>query len=130
MPNQFTKAEDEGLEKPPGANQFTKGTRLEHPEDVRAKIKTSNIIARLEKITEESDNEQAIIAASKTLLDKALPSLSSVEQTVVNDVDSMDEDTLFAMLKGIVMANPALLSRLLDDVGQPKVGDPGLRAVS
>lgn len=119
--NQFTKAQQEGLQPgdegyPEGANQFTTGKRTEHPEEVRQKIRVGNIIARLEKIIAESDQENNVIAASKVLIDKTLPSLSSVDQRVTDNSDSASQEELEAKLRALVSkANPALLSRILGE---------------
>lgn len=134
MPNQFSKAREMGIDPgdeqyPDGANQFTKGTRTEHAEDVRAKIKASNIVARLEKIVEESENESAVIAAGKILLDKKVSNLSSVDQTIRDETEEMDYTSLKAKVMAIITANPALLPDIQGEVAQAKVGETVLKAV-
>lgn len=130
MANQFTKAEEEGLEKPAGTNQFIKGTRTEHPEEVRARIKAGNIVARLERIVDESDNDSVVIAAGKVLLDKAISNLSSVDQTVRDETAEADPEQLKSKLKAIVLSNPALLSEVLAEMARDKGTDTPLQSVA
>lgn len=104
------------------ANQFTEGTREGHPEEVRQKIRVGNIIARLEKIIEESDQESSIIAASKVLIDKSLPSLSSVDQTNYDGESS--PETVEAKLEAIIRAKPDLLQRILGRLAQEQQHAP------
>jgi hypothetical protein len=140
MSNQFTKAQEQGLEPgdeayPEGTNQFIKGTREEHPEDVRKRIKVSNILSALERIIDsEASEDSSIIAASRVMLDKALPSLSAVEQTN-HDGDANNPEQVEAKLRMLISkADPALLSRILGerarslaqrsaDTDRPEVGN-------
>ena len=114
-------AQAQGLEPgdddyPQGTNQFIKGTREEHPEDVRRKIQVGNIIARLQSIVESTADPKDSIAAGKVLLDKSLSSLSSVDQTVRDERELDDPQAVEARLRMLIAkAEPALLSRILGE---------------
>lgn len=59
--------------------------RKSHQDDVRSKIKVSNLITRLHKYAEGELSDEDIspnrLNAIKLLLSKALPDLSSIEMT-------------------------------------------------
>ena len=135
MPNQYTKARAEGLQPgdegyPEGSNHFTTGKRTEHPEEVRAKIRSSRMATILEEIAEDDSKETSSrVTAAKALLDKTISNLSSVDQTVRNETDEMDYASLKAKLKAIHTANPALLPEILGEDARDKVGIVPLQAV-
>lgn len=139
MANQYTEAREKGLEPgdegyPQGSNQFTTGKRTEHPEEVRSLMRASAAARYLNSVIEDPSKEDTVrLAATKIVLDKTVSSLSSVDQTVRNETDQMDEESLMAMLKAIVAANPALLSRLQAEIARSQaganVGNPSLQVV-
>jgi hypothetical protein len=106
---------DEGY--PAGANQFTAGTRTEHPEDVRRRISVGKIVSKLEAIIDaENADTSHILAASKILLDKSLSSLSSMDTTLLDKRDTIEQDQVEAKLRMLInKAEPALLSRILGE---------------
>ena len=120
--NQFLAAREQGIEPgdenyPKAENQFTAGTRQEHPEDVRAKIQVSHIVNVLTTILDDPETKQTDrIAASKILLDKSLSSLSSVDQTIKDGRELDDPQAVEARLRMLIAkAEPALLSRILGE---------------
>jgi hypothetical protein len=118
MPNQYTLARDAGItpDHPDWPKQAE--TRRPHPEEVREKIRVGNIIARLEKIIEESEQEANVISASKILLDKTLSSLTAVDQTNRDATEAMDEASLVAKLRAVAQKNPQLMSQILGDIAR------------
>ena len=129
--NQFLAAQEQGLEPgdegyPKGENQFTAGTRQEHPESVRAQIRASHIVNVLTTILDDPDTKQTDrIAASKILLDKSLSSLSSVDQTVRDERELDDPQAVEARLRMLIAkAEPALLSRILGERARQAQGMP------
>lgn len=98
------------------ANQFTKGTRKQHDEATKDKIRAELLAQRLFKFAkskgkkrEELDMSPAQVAASKVLIDRGKPALQSVEQTVKNEFDTMSDEEMRDMVRGLITANPWLL---------------------
>jgi hypothetical protein len=105
------------------ANQFTKGTRTKHDESTKDKIRAELLAKRLfnfAKAKGEKRQKYAMdstqVAAAKVLIDKGKPSLSSVEQHHVDEMES--EEQMLAMLQGIA-ADPGLKARILAALGGP-----------
>ena len=65
------------------------------------------------------------LQAIKIRYDKLRPSLSAVEQTNVNENDSLTEDQIIVKLQQVIAANPALVSKLLADHAKTA---PGVRS--
>jgi hypothetical protein len=95
QPNQFTRAEEQGLPKPAGANQFTTGKRTKHDESTRDKMRAEKLAARLYAYaaSEEDEDGKTVtldptqIAAAKILIDKGKPSLQAIEQSQVSEFE-------------------------------------------
>lgn len=113
-----------------------KPTRRPHPEDVRQAIRAAHIARYLESIVEDASQDTSHrISASKILLDKTIPNLSSVEQTNIDATGEASQEELEAKLRALVSkANPALLSRILGEkakelahmgLADAKVGEDG-----
>lgn len=110
MANQFTKAADEGKDKPKGANQFTKGSRVEHDETTRAKIRAAFAADKLEDYLKgKCTLEASHVAAAKALMDKGMPSLQAVEQTNVQEPAT--EAEIMAQLRAL-LADPGTRAQL------------------
>lgn len=93
--------------------------RAQSAETIRNKIQTGILISRLKRASSgKKEMSKSQLEATKMLLDKALPSLQAVEQTVVEDMPAPDE--LMARLTHLFSQNPALL--------KPLLADPGFRA--
>jgi hypothetical protein len=136
QPNQFTKAEEEGKEKPAGANQFTTGKRSKHDDATRDRMRAEHLARRLYAFAAKEKDEETgelvemdatRIAAAKILIDKGKPNLQAVEQTQVNDWDNMSEDEMVAMVNALITSNPGLIQKL--GIGLRPV-DPAPNAVN
>lgn len=120
QPNQFTRAEEQGLPKPTGANQFTTGKRTKHDESTRDKMRAEKLAARLYAYAaSETDDDgkevvmdQSQIAAAKILIDKGKPSLQAVEQTQVSEYESMSEEEIVEQVRSLITLHPGLIERL------------------
>lgn len=111
MANQFTKAEEEGRPKPPGANQFTAGTRDRHSEATKDKMRAERAAIVLEEIMGEKEaSRQERIAAAKALLPFGKSSLASVTQTVIEEPQS--EEEIMASLRALISAKPEIARQL------------------
>lgn len=110
MPNQFTKAIEEGREPPKASNQFIKGTRTEHDPQTKAKIRAAFAADKLEAyLNGEEELDSTKVAACKILIDKGLPSLQAVESTEVNQFDKMSEDELREQVRALITLHPWLI---------------------
>jgi hypothetical protein len=56
--------------------------------------------------------DQGRIAAAKILIDKGKPNLQAVEQTNVNELDSMGEDELISTVRALLLSRPEVLAQL------------------
>jgi len=124
MANQYTSAEALGM---PGKAERSKDA-------VRAEMLCQRLAAFALDQPDENGNKVELdavrVQASKILIDKGKPNLQAIEQVNYDATDTMDEESLMALLRSIVTANPALLSRLQADIARDKVGETPLQAVS
>lgn len=118
--NQYVKAREQGLE--PGDEGWPKQSETRPPmlEKTKAKISAAKAIAALERIIDEGKTESAVVAAAGKLLDKVVPTLSSVDSTLVNKNEVMSEEQLIAKLRVLVENNPELVSKILGDNARGK----------
>lgn len=121
MPNQFTKAEELGLEKPAGANQFTTGKRTGHDDATKDKMRAEHLARRLfayaaqekDEVTGEMvELDSGRIAAAKILIDKGKPNLQAVEQTQVSEFDKMSEEEIKGLVQALITSHPRLIQEL------------------
>lgn len=120
QPNQFTKAEEEGRERPKAENHFTTGKRSKQDEATKDRIRAELLAQRLHAFVTGTKDEHgrnvelspAQVSAAKVLIDKGKPSLQAVEQQQVNEWDKMDEEEVLEMVKALITANPGLIQRL------------------
>ena len=90
---------------------YARKFKVHHQDDIRAKIKTDHIIARLQKhIDGEIDLQPTQVASAKILLDRVVPVLSATEVTRAESVPS--ESDLLAAIGNLLAQNPALLATL------------------
>jgi hypothetical protein len=110
MPNQYTKAEEEGKTKPKGANQFTTGKREKLDEATRDKIRAERAAQVAEQIMNdpESSKDQKL-AACKVLLPYGKSTLQSIESRVTQTPPS--EDEIQAQLHAL-LANPGVRAQI------------------
>lgn len=120
--NQYTKAEEEGKEKPKGSNQFTTGKRVKHDQATIDKIRAERAAQVAEEILNdpESSKDQKL-AAAKVLLPYGKSTLQSIESRQVNEWEQMSEEELQEMVKALITSSHGLLMAAIDS-------DPGLRA--
>lgn len=98
-------------------NQYSDGAKPMHQrnvEDMRARIKTGILLAKLEKDAigkgNLTDGQRASI---KLLIDKALPTLQAVESTQLDSAATRSEAELYADLKALIAAHPDLIQAAL-----------------
>jgi hypothetical protein len=92
MANQYTKAEEEGREKPKGANQFTTGKRSGHDQATKDRMRAEKAAELLEKeVDGEVELPEGRRAAAKILMEYGKPKLSAVEQTIHEEPASETE---------------------------------------
>jgi hypothetical protein len=111
VPNQYTKAREEGREPPAGSNQFLTGKREHHSEATRDKMRAERAAIVLETIMGEQEaSRQERIAAAKALIPFGKATLASVLQTNVDQPPN--EDELLAQLRALIAAKPELAREL------------------
>lgn len=120
QPNQFTRAEETGTDKPKGANQFTTGKREKLDPATIDKLRADKAAKALERILEDQEStKEQITAAAKALLPYGKSTYASIiEQQLETPVD---EGETAAQLAHIIASNPAILAPLVQ-------ADPGVRA--
>ena len=120
QPNQFV--DRDGNRKPDAPetseNQFTTGKRTKHDESTRDKMRAEHLARRLYAFAAGTQDEATgelvtldrdRIAAAKILIDKGKPNLQAVEQTQVNQWDSMTEEDMKAMVRALITSHPELI---------------------
>ena len=113
MPNQYTKAEEEGREKPPGANQFTTGKREGHSQATKDRMRAEKAAELLAKEAEgELELKDGRRAACKILMEYGKPKLSAIEYTEANDWEKMSEEELLGMVRALITSHPEILPQL------------------
>ena len=123
MANAYTSAEELGL---PAKAERSKDA-------VRAEILAQRLyqFAAEQKDAEGNkvEMDSVRVQAAKILIDKGKPNLQAIEQVNYDGDEHADQETLKAKLRSIAMANPALLSEVLAEIAQSKVGITPLQAV-
>lgn len=110
MANQFTKAEEEGREKPKGTNQFVKGTRKEHDQATKDRIRAEVAAHFLEKALKNKTADLGTkVAAAKALLPYGKSTFASIEQT--NHEEPASEEDIKAQLHAL-LANPGTRAQI------------------
>jgi hypothetical protein len=88
----------------------------EHQESVIETIQSTQIVNRLQKHFNgelEKPLDATQLKAAEMLLARTMPTLSAVEQTNVNPMDSMSEQQLIQALQTLIAANPEVATQLL-----------------
>jgi len=86
-------------------------------EDWKEKIQAGNIMQRLKKNADGlliPPLEPAQIKCYEILLARLVPTLSSIEQTVINQDDLQSEEQIVSKLSSIIAAKPELLDTLIE----------------
>lgn len=85
---------------------------------VSAAIQAGVLVNRLKRHAKgEIEMTPTQVQAAKILLDRALPTLSSVEQTVLDPASSMTEDQIIAQMTEIALKHPHLIRQLNAKLG-------------
>ena len=118
--NQYLKARERGLS--PGDANWPKQakTRVPMHDRTKAKISATKAIQALERIMDESDSDSAVVAAAGKLLDKVIPTMSSIDSTLIDKTEKMSEEALVSQLRTLIENNPELVSKVLGDNARGK----------
>ncbi len=112
MANQYTKAEEEGREKPVGQNQFTTKKRERHDEETRDKMRAAKAAAKLEAIMDDPNSTKADqIAASKELMRYGKITADRKADGVI-EIDDETPEALLERLRALITAHPGLIKQL------------------
>jgi len=93
-------------------------------------IRATQLMNRLERFTSarpgDPDYEKAQLTPShiqaiQILLKKLVPDLQAVEQTLVDERDSMSEEQILEQMKTMIAASPTLANQLRELLGPPRV---------
>ena len=93
-------------------------------------IRATQLMNRLERFTSarpgDHDYEKAQLTPShiqaiQILLKKLVPDLQAVEQTLVDERDSMSEEQILEQMKTMIAASPTLANQLRELLGPPRV---------
>lgn len=113
MPNQFTKAEEEGRDKPEGSNQFTTGKRTKHDEETKDKMRAAKAAAKLESILDDPEASKGdVIAAGKELMRYGKITADRKTEADGDALENRPEEELIAMVRALITARPALIAAL------------------
>lgn len=111
---QYREAQKKGLKKgDEGYPEFPK--MRPHSEKHKERISAGKVIHHLQKLMEESSSETVQLGAASKLLDKVVPTLSSVDSTLKDTTEKMTEEQLVAKLRSLIKENPTLMSKVLGD---------------
>jgi hypothetical protein len=90
--------------------------RQEHQESVISKIKTSQLINRLQNhIDGKIQLEQTQIKAIEMLLARTMPTLSAVEQTNIEPEKALTESDILAQMGAFLAAHPDLAQQAIGE---------------
>ena len=83
-----------------------------------AGIPAGHLVSRLKKHADgEIELSPTQIRAAEILLDRALPKLSAVEQTVIDPAASMSEEEILAQLVDLARKHPQIVRKLQAQIG-------------
>ena len=83
-----------------------------------AGIPAGHLVSRLKKHADgEIELSPTQIRAAEILLDRALPKLSAVEQTVIDPSASMSEEEILAQLVDLARKHPQIIRKLQAQIG-------------
>lgn len=85
-------------------------------EDMRRRIRVGMLLSRLEDAVDGRVEITPVQAqAAKILLDKALPTLQSIEQTTIDPSSALGEGDIRDQLRALLAAHPDLVQELLGE---------------
>lgn len=119
QPNQFTKAEAQGLPVPKASNQFLKGTRTRMDPRQKAQIQATQLLNRMHKFAlgkpiggHEIKMDSNQVAAARAVIDKGLPSLQAIEHTENDPFDDMSVDMMVEQCRALILSHPEIIQAL------------------
>jgi hypothetical protein len=119
MPNQFTKARDEGRPAPQASNAYLKGTRTRMDPRQKAQIQATQLLNRLHKFAlgktirgEKINMDTSQVAAARAVIDKGLPSLQAIEHKDADPLQDMSLDEQIDMAKALILSHPEIMQAL------------------
>jgi len=97
----------------------------------RDKIRASQLVNLLSDVAlgKQPNVSEKRIQSAKAVLPFIRPALSSVEQTITDERDKLDEGTLLAELQGLFTAKPDLLDKLIQLRDSARLIQEGERAI-
>lgn len=112
-------------------NQYTTGKpERVHVEDMRARIKVGILLSKLERDVEGkielTDGQRASI---KLLIDKALPTLQAVEQSMTEPAVTRSESELLEAMRQLMLSHPDLVQQILGEQAKAVAAQPTGEAV-
>ena len=101
------------------SNQFIAAKRSamakETAEDLRQKIRIGMVLQKLHRAVQgKEDLSPTQVQSCKILMDKAIPTLQSVEQTITEPAAVLDESALFKQLQELLAAFPDMRAKLIE----------------
>jgi Asp-tRNA(Asn)/Glu-tRNA(Gln) amidotransferase B subunit len=97
-----------------GVNMAARSIKPRHQEEIKTKIQASQLVNLLQNhALGKIEIDQARIQSAKILLDRAIPTLSAVEQTNIDPQESLTEQQLMDRLVALIDAHPDLVQRAL-----------------
>lgn len=88
--------------------------RTGHQESVVSKIKTSQLVNRLQNhIDGKIELQQTQIKAIEMLLARTMPTLSAVEQTTIEPDQKLSESDILGKITALLAAHPDLVQQAL-----------------
>jgi hypothetical protein len=101
------------------ANQFTKGTRTEHDEATKDRIRAELLSKKYYKFAMASPKRQVKmgiskeqVAAAKMLIDKGKPSLQSIESKDIDPFDDMSVEMMVEQCRALILSHPEIIQAL------------------
>ena len=83
-----------------------------------AGIPAGHLVSRLKKHADgEIELSPTQIRAAEILLDRALPKLSAVEQTVIDPASALSEEEILAQLVDLARKHPQIIRKLQAQIG-------------
>jgi len=106
-----------------------------HQDSVKDKIQASQLVNLLQDYALANKRKKARfdpgrIKAAEILLARSIPTLSTVEQTLVDHRDKLSEAEVLAELQGLFTAKPELLDRLIELRDAARLIQEGKEAVT
>ena len=117
----YSEAKEKGLK--PGDDGWPEAPkRSPMSKSHKRAISEAAVIRKLEDLMENSSSENVQLGAASKLLDKVVPTLSTVDSTVKDVTEKMTEEQLVARLRALIKEDPTLMSKILGDTARGSEG--------